>query len=92
MVLLKGADTVIAAPDGRCGGQRQRFARGWPPPVPGDVLAGFIGGLVAQGMESFEAACAAAWIHAEAAELHGPGSDLRGPAGPGARGAAPPLR
>ena len=37
------------------------------------MLAGFIGGLVAQGMESFEAACAAAWIHAEAGELHGPG-------------------
>ena len=39
----------------------------------GDVLAGFIGSLIAQGMESFEAACAAAWIHAAAAELHGPG-------------------
>jgi NAD(P)H-hydrate repair Nnr-like enzyme with NAD(P)H-hydrate dehydratase domain len=39
----------------------------------GDVLAGFIGALVAQGMDSFEAACAAAWIHSEAAELHGPG-------------------
>ena len=32
-----------------------------------------IGGLIAQGMESFQAACAAAWIHADAAELHGPG-------------------
>ncbi|MDP3384854.1 MAG: NAD(P)H-hydrate dehydratase, partial [Phenylobacterium sp.] len=34
---------------------------------------GFIGGLIAQGMDSFEAACAATWIHAEAAHAHGPG-------------------
>lgn len=72
VVLLKGRQTLVAGPDGRVIVN---------PPAPvwlatagsGDVLAGLIGGLIAQRMPSLEAAACAAWIHAQAARLHGPG-------------------
>lgn len=72
VVVFKGPDTLVASPDGRLG---------FSPPAPawlasagtGDVLAGILAALRARGMSSFEAACAAVWIHGRAAEIAGPG-------------------
>ena len=71
VVVYKGPDTLVASPDGRLG-----FA----PPAPawlasagtGDVLAGMIAALRTSGLEAFDAACAAVWLHGRAAEIAGP--------------------
>ena len=72
MLVLKGADTVVAAPDGRAIVNTNAPAS-LATAGSGDVLSGLIVGLLAQRMDAFLAAAAAVWMHGAAAALFGPG-------------------
>ncbi len=76
VVLLKGPATVIAAPDGRAavhGAVYDRAAPWLATAGAGDVLAGFVTGLVARGFDAMQAAQTAAFVHVECARAFGPG-------------------
>lgn len=76
VVLFKGPDTVIAAPDGRVSLHAAAYERAAPwlaTAGSGDVLAGFIAGLLARGFDPMRSAEVAAWLHVECALHFGPG-------------------
>lgn len=76
VVLYKGPDTVIADPSGRCAINSAHYDRAAPwlaTAGSGDVLAGFIAGLLARGFDPMHAAESAAWLHVECARKFGPG-------------------
>ncbi len=70
-VVLKGANTYIASPDGRLA-QTEKASSWLATAGTGDVLSGQIGALLSQNMDPFEAACAGVWFHKKAADLFGP--------------------
>jgi hydroxyethylthiazole kinase-like uncharacterized protein yjeF len=72
VIVFKGPDTVVAAPDGRAA--LARPAPHWLASAgTGDVLTGLVAAMRARGLEAFDAACAAVWLHGEAARRAGPG-------------------